>query len=221
MPRPHAVILDVDGTLLLSNEAHARAFVEAARELGFPGAPFEEILRMIGMGGDKLIPRAFGFSAESEEGQALEERKGEIFRTLLVDDLLPTPGVRPLLERFRSDGLRRVVATSAKEEDLQMLLRRAGVEDLIDDCTSSSDVDRSKPDPDVVEQALELAGEPAELVVMVGDTPYDAEAARRAGVRFVGVRTGGWDEAAFTGAAGVYDDPADLLRHYEQSPFAE
>jgi HAD superfamily hydrolase (TIGR01509 family) len=215
-----AVILDVDGTLLLSNEAHARAFVEAAAQLGFPGAPYEEILRMIGMGGDKLIPLAFGFSAESGSGQRLDERKGEIFRERFAPRLEPTPGARDLLERLRADGLGRVVATSANEEDLQILLRRAGVEDLIEACTSSSDVDRSKPDPDVVEQALELAGEPAERVVMIGDTPYDVEAASRAGVSIIGVRTGGWDEQALTGAAAVYDDPADLLRRYGESVFA-
>jgi HAD superfamily hydrolase (TIGR01509 family) len=220
MPKVEAVILDIDGTLLLSNDAHARAFVQAAAELGISGAPFEEVRRMIGMGGDKLIPKAFGIDSESERGKELDDRKGEIFRSQFGPRLEPTPGARALLERFREEGLPRVVATSASGDDLQLLLERAGITDLIDDCTSSSDVENSKPDPDVVAKALEMTGAAAEGVVMIGDTPYDVEAALRAGVRIVAVRTGGWSDDELAGAIAVYRDPEELLRRYDDSVFA-
>jgi HAD superfamily hydrolase (TIGR01509 family) len=212
-----AVILDVDGTLVLSNDEHARAFVDAAAEMGVE-ADYGEIRRMIGMGGDKLIPRAFGFEKESPQGERLDGRKGEISRARYLPGLRPTPGARALCERLREQGIELVVATSASEEDLEGLLERAGVRDLIEDSTSAGDVEESKPEPDVVEAALAQAGREAGEVVMIGDTPYDVEAATRAGVRIVAVRCGGWDEADLRGAAAVYDHPQDLLEHLEESP---
>lgn len=220
MGRISAVLLDIDGTLLFSNEFHARAFVLAAEELGFDHPGVDQVLRLIGMGGDKLIPRAFGFSAESEQGKALDQRKGEIFRHRFGPELRPTPGTRGLLERFRDRGLTRVVATSANEEDLHLLLAAAGIADLIDGCTTSGDVEESKPDPDIVRAALEVAGVPADQAVMLGDTPYDVEAATRAGVRIVGVETGGWNSAALAGAERVYPSPEAVLNEYDSSPFA-
>lgn len=219
MSRIDTAILDIDGTLLLSNDAHAQAFVDAAEELGYGPASFEEIRPLIGMGGDKLIPRVFGFGKESERGERLSKRKGEIFRGRYLPELKPAPGARALLERLRQDGLTLVVATSAGKDDLQGLLDRAGVRDLIADETSASDVEDSKPDPDVVRAALHKVGAAPERAVMLGDTPYDVEAATRAGVRVVAVRCGGWNDNDLAGAAAVYDDPADLLAHYNQSPF--
>ena len=218
MSRVRAVILDVDGTLIDSNDAHARAYVEAAQELGIRDVSFEEVRRLIGMGGDKLVPRVFGFAEESDRGQRLGERKGEIFRSRHLPELQPTPGARALLERLRDEGLTLVVATSAKKKDLQGLLERAGVQDLIEESTSSSDVEHSKPDPDVVQSALEKTGEDAGAVVMLGDTPYDVEAATRAGVGIVAVRTGGWSDEELRGALAVYEHPAELLARYDDSP---
>lgn len=215
-----AVILDIDGTLILSNDAHAQAFVDAAAELDLGDALFEEVRRLIGMGGDKLIPRVFGFSKESPEGRRLSDTKGEIFRERYLPRLEPAPGARGLLERMTAQGLRLVVATSANEQDLEALLERAGVTELVDDSTSASEVDESKPDPDVVTEALEKAGVEPEDVVMIGDTPYDVEAAGRASVALIGVRCGGWSDDALAGAIALYDDPADLLTHYDDSPLA-
>lgn len=214
-----AVILDIDGTLLDSNDAHARAFVEAAAELGLP-ADYETVRRLIGKGGDKLIPEAFGFEQESEQGRALDQRKKEIFHELLPG-LEPTPGARRLLERFRDEGLALVVATSADRGDLRGLLEQARVADLIEEATSAGDVEESKPEPDVVTSALAKSGAPADRVVMLGDTPYDVEAASRAGVRIIGVRSGGWDDRSLRGAVAVYQDPEDLLAHYGQSLFGQ
>lgn len=215
-----AVILDIDGTLIDSNDAHAHAFVEAADELGMDGAGFEEIREMIGMGGDKLIPEAFGFEEESPEGERLSDAKGRIFSERYLPAIRPTPGARELLERLRADGYTLVVATSAGGDVLDDLLRAAGVQDLVEDATSASDVEDSKPEPDAVKAALRKAGAAPDEAVMIGDTPYDVEAATRAGVAILAVRTGGWDDASLKDAAGIYDDPADLLARYRETPLA-
>jgi HAD superfamily hydrolase (TIGR01509 family) len=219
MERIRAVILDVDGTLVYSNDEHARAFIEAARELELPDPGFERVRWLIGKGGDKLIPEAFGLEEGGEAYTALDERKGEIFRERYAPTLKPTPGARELLERFAAEGLRRVVATSAGSDDIEILLERAGVTDLVEACTTASDVEETKPDPDIVDAALRLAEVDAGVAVMIGDTPYDVEAATRGGVRIVGVRSGGWEDDELRGAAAVYDHPADLLAHYERSLF--
>ncbi|HEV2146089.1 MAG TPA: HAD family hydrolase [Longimicrobiaceae bacterium] len=218
MARIRAVILDIDGTLVDSNDAHAQAFLDAAEELGMEVPPFREVWRRIGMGGDKLIPEVWGFEKESEQGAKLDGRKGEIFRERYLPGLQPTRGARALLHRLRDDGVKLVVATSAGKDDVKGLLERAGVRDLIQDATSADEVEESKPDPDIVHAALEDAGFPAEQVVMLGDTPYDVEAATRGGVRIVAVRSGGWGDEELSGAVAIYDDPADLLEHYDESP---
>ncbi len=214
-----AVILDVDGTLIASNDAHAQAFLDAAAELGLKVPPFDEVRRRIGMGGDKLIPEVWDLTAEEGVGSELSNRKGELFRGRYLRRLQATPGARALLERFRDDGLRLVVATSAQEKDLSGLLEQAQVAELIAESTSASEVEESKPDPDVVLSALEKSGAVASEVIMLGDTPYDMESAGRAGVRIVGVRCGGWRDEDLDGAIAVYEDPADILRHYSESPF--
>lgn len=165
-----------------------------------------------------LIPEAFGFSSDSEAGKQLGARKREIFITRFLTQLEPTRGARELLLRLRNEGIRRVLATSSGDSSIQPLLRQAGIEDLIEETTSSSDVEASKPDPEIVEAALKKSGVPAPRVVMVGDTPYDIVAATRAGIRVIALRTGGWSDSKLRGAAAVYDDPADLLDHYETSP---
>jgi HAD superfamily hydrolase (TIGR01509 family) len=216
--RVRAVILDIDGTLVYSNDAHAQSFLDAAEELGLEVPPFQEVWRRIGMGSDKLIPEVWGFEKESERGAKLDERKGEIFRERFLPTLEATRGARALLHRLRDDGIKLVVATSAGKDDVKGLLERAEVGDLIQDATSADEVEESKPDPDIVHAALDDAGFPAEQTVMLGDTPYDVEAATRAGVRIVAVRSGGWDDESLRGAVAIYDDPADLLDHFDESP---
>ena len=216
MSNVRAVILDLDGTLLCSNDAHAQAFLEAGREMGL-NVDFDAIRSLIGKGGDKLIPEAFGFSSQSEPGQRLRGRKKEIFMARYLEQLAPTPGARDLLLRLRDEGIRRVLATSSGESSVDRLLKQAGVEDLIEEVVSSSDVQASKPDPDIVKVAMEKVEVPAEQVVMLGDTPYDVEAAARAGIRVIALRSGGWKDRELRGAAAIYDDPADLLEHYAAS----
>ena len=215
--RVAAVLLDIDGTLLDSNDAHAQAWVEAGEELGY-AIPFEKIRPLIGMGGDKVLPILTGLDAESEEGKRVLDRRGEIFRERHLAACRPFPGVHDLLSRMQGDGLRLVIATSASGDDLDGLLEQAGIADLIDAATHADEAEESKPDPDIVHAALRRAGEPADRTVMIGDTPYDIEAAHAAGVRIIAVRCGGWWTDADLGEAdALYDDPAELLRTYPSS----
>jgi HAD superfamily hydrolase (TIGR01509 family) len=219
MSQPRAVILDVDGTLIDTNDAHAHAWVDVCNEFGFPVA-FGHVREMIGMGGDRVLPALTGLAEDSEAGTEMKTRRGKLFRERYLPSCRPFPRARELLERLRDDGMRLVVATSASADDLAALLKAAGVADLIEDAASSADAEASKPAPDIVEAALANAGVPAEQALMLGDTPYDVKAANRAGVRCVALRCGGWDDAALNGAVAIYEDAADLLEHYDDSPFA-
>jgi phosphoglycolate phosphatase-like HAD superfamily hydrolase len=213
------VILDVDGTLVDSNDAHAAAWVEAFREAGVTVDP-ERVRRAIGMGGDKLLPYVSGFSESSATGKRIGERRADIFKERYLPSLRPFPRVRELVHRFVRDGLRLAVASSAKEDELAALLEIANVADLVRTRTSADDADRSKPDPDIVEAAIKRTGCARTDVVMLGDTPYDVRAAHRAGIAIVGLECGGWTRDDLAGAVEVYPSPADLLRAYDGSVFA-
>jgi HAD superfamily hydrolase (TIGR01509 family) len=217
--RPRVVIFDVDGTLIDSNDAHAASWVDTLAEAGHD-VPFERIRLMIGMGGDKLLPTATGIEVDSPEGERLTSRRAEIFHQRYLPTLRALPGARALLERLGRDGRTLVIATSAKREELDAMLRQVGLDGLFEEETSSSDAERSKPDPDIVEAALRRAGVPPDECVMLGDTPYDVEASQRAGVAIIGVRSGGWTAEELAGAVEVWDGPADLLEHYERSALA-
>lgn len=212
------MILDVDGTLVDSNDAHAHAWVAAFASAGITVA-FDRVRRAIGMGGDKLMPAVSGIAEDSPAGQQIAGRRAEIFREQFLPRLRPFPGTRPLVERFAADGFTLAVASSAKEDELQPLLEIAGVADLVPTRTSSDDAGRSKPDPDIVHAALERTGSAPGRTVMIGDTPYDVEAALGAGIRIAGVESGGWREPELRGAVEVYAGPDDLLARYERSIF--
>ena len=214
-----AVILDVDGTLVDSNDAHARAWVEAFAECGIT-VPFEEIRRAIGMGGDKLIPQVAGIPEDSSDGQAVARRRREIFGGKYLPGVRPFPRVRSLLERFRDHDLTLAVASSASEDEVEALLDIAGVSDLVAAQASSDDAENSKPDPDIVIAAVHRVHVERERIIMLGDTPYDVEAALRAGIRIVALECGGWNREDLRGASAIYASPADLLDHYDESPFA-
>ena len=125
-----------------------------------------------------------------------------------------------MLARFQDAGLELAVASSAKQNELGDLLAVCGADAFVKARTSSDDADQSKPDPDIVHAALDRLGHPASRVIFLGDTPYDVEAGRKAGVRVVALRCGGWDDADFRRAEQVYADPADLLARFDESPFA-
>jgi HAD superfamily hydrolase (TIGR01509 family) len=213
------VLLDVDGTLVDSNDAHARSWSEALGEFG-RNVPLEQVRPLIGMGGDKLLPQLLGVEADSETGKAFSKRRSAIFLERYVPRLRPTRGAKELLERLRREELRLVVATSAQERELNVMLEQVGLEDLIEKRTSASDADRSKPDPDIIKAALHKGRLDPDAAILLGDTPYDVEAARRGGVDTVALLCGGWDAEALSGAIAIYPDPADLVKHFTSSPFS-
>ena len=213
------VLLDVDGTLIDSNDGHARAWVAAFARHGYV-VPFAKVRRLIGKGGDKLLPELTGLDPESGEGKRISADRGEIFAHDELPSLRPTPGARDLLERLRDLDLQLVVATSAQAAEVTAILTQAGVADLIAVAASADDAERSKPHPDIVQAALRKGGSQPSHSVMIGDTPYDVEAATRARVPIIALRSGGWDDEALVGAAAIYEHPADLLANLADSPFA-
>jgi phosphoglycolate phosphatase-like HAD superfamily hydrolase len=191
--------------------------VDALAEGGHHVA-FTRVRPLIGMGGDKVLPELAGIDEDSPDGKRIAKRRGEIFRTRYFPAVRGLPGAQALVSLLVREGHALAVASSARKEELQDLLRCAGVDRLINLRTSSSDTDDSKPDPDVVHAALKQLGADAFEAIMIGDTPYDIEAAGRAGVETIAFRSGGWSDKALKGAIAIYDGPAHLRREYERSP---
>ena len=214
------ILLDIDGTLIDSNDHHAQAWVDTLEHFGIP-VEFEKVRRLIGMGGDKLLPEISGIEKESKKGEELSEYRSALFKKTYLPKIRAFPRTRELVQRLRDDGLTIVVATSAAKDELKGLLKAAGVEDLIEEKATAGDADNSKPDPDIVIAALDRSELDAGEVFMLGDTPYDIEAAGKAGVAVVALRSGGWNDDELKGAIAIYDDPADLLANYDDSPIAK
>jgi HAD superfamily hydrolase (TIGR01509 family) len=218
---PEAVIFDVDGTLLDSVDKHAMSWVEAFHAFGHRVA-VEEVRSQIGKGGDQLMP-VFMTPEEIEEyGEDLEAERATIFRNKYLPLIKPFCGVRALFERVHAEGKRVVLASSASRDELAAYKTIANIEGLVDAETSSDDAKRSKPYPDIFQAALDRLGVRGDRTIAVGDTPYDAQAAAKAGIRTIGLLCGGWsgDDLKRSGCIAVYKDPADLLALYEVSPLA-
>jgi HAD superfamily hydrolase (TIGR01509 family) len=213
------VLFDIDGTLVDSNDAHAEAWVKAFAEAGHT-IPFAEIRRRIGKGGDKLMPEVSGLNEESPEGRRISKRRGEIFASEFVPRLQPFRDAARLVAALKARGLTAVAASSAKKDELKSLLTIAGADTLLDAATSSDDAEESKPDPDILHAALQRARARPEQAMMIGDTPYDVEAAQRAGVPVIAFRCGGWSDVDLKGAEAIYDGPWDLLARLDDSPLA-
>ncbi len=217
MRRRRAAILDLDGTLLDSNEAQALAWLVALHDFGHEVAL--DLLRpLVGMTPQRVVHHAIGAPASSEKLQQILERRYQVFRTWYLPRLLPFVGTRALLQRMKRDGLRLIAATSALQEEAVGLVRVTSVADLLDDVVSGSDVDAHRHD-DVVRTAVGRAGCDTDSILLLGDTPYDVAAGVRAGIDVVAMRCGGWRDSALRGAVAIYDDACDLLRNYSSSPF--
>ena len=216
------VILDVDGTLVDSNDAHARAWVEAMATNGYH-VPFEKVRPLIGMGGDKVLPETLGLAKDSPEGKQISQLRQQIFQSRYLPTIKAFPEAQELLQQMHEHGLKLVVATSAEPDELKSLLALVGphVAELFEQETSSKDVKRSKPDPDIIDIALQRLGYAPHEVVMLGDTPYDIASAGRTGVKTIAFRCGGWGDHELKGAICIYHDPADLFAHYATSPLVK
>ncbi|HEV2802571.1 MAG TPA: HAD family hydrolase [Pyrinomonadaceae bacterium] len=214
-----AVIFDVDGTLVDSNDLHVEAWQVAFKGCGKEVA-FEELHEQMGKGGDQLMPVFCSREELDKFGEELERSRTQLFASDYLPRVRPFPKVRELFERIKADGLRIALASSAKEEELEQHKRNLRIEDLLEAATSADDAERSKPHPDIFQAALGgIKGvAPAEAVV-IGDTPYDAMAAAKAGMRTIGLLSGGFTEEALraAGVVEIYEDVADLLERYDES----
>jgi HAD superfamily hydrolase (TIGR01509 family) len=219
MAQIHGVILDVDGTLIDSNDAQASSWVDAMAQNGFH-VPYEKVRPLIGMGGDKLMPEVIGVNKDSELGNRIDKARGDIFMQHYFPHVKAFPGARELIERMRERGLKVTLASSAPKDQLKKSLELVGAADLIEEETSSKDVSQSKPSPEPVEETLKRAGLPPTEVVMIGDTSYDIESAKKVGVGTIAFRSGGWKDPDLAGAIAIYDGTEDLLEHYDSSPLA-
>lgn len=218
-----ATIFDIDGTLVDSVDLHAEAWQEAFRKFGSE-IPFEAIRYQIGKGSDQLLPVFFSQEDLQSFGKSIETYRAYLFKENYLPRVRAFPRVRELFERILEDGKRIVLASSAKGDELEAYKQIAGIQDLINDETSADDVEKSKPHPDIFQVALKkLGGLRAEEVLVVGDTPYDAEAASKIHIRTLGFLSGGFPEEALreAGCIKIYQGAADLLAHYEHSPIAQ
>jgi HAD superfamily hydrolase (TIGR01509 family) len=213
---PPAAILDIDGTLVDTNYHHAIAWYRAFRQHGIV-LPLYRIHRHIGMGGDQLVEALAGKEAEEEKGDDLRAAEGPLYMAM-IEEVEPLEGARELIVELKDAGHSVVLASSAKEDEVEHYLDLLDARDLADDATSSADVENTKPEPDLVKAAIEKAG--SDEAVMVGDSTFDCEAAGRAGIETIAVLTGGFspEELRDAGAAMVFESIEELRGKIDETP---
>ncbi|SAK84295.1 HAD family hydrolase [Caballeronia temeraria] len=219
---PLAAIFDVDGTLIDSVDLHALAWHEAFAHFGHD-VSFEQARSQIGKGGDNLLPVFLSDADLADHGKALEAWRGEHFKANYLRMVRPFAAVPELFRKLRSEGVKLAIGTSAKKDELDVYLDISGVPDLIDVTVSSEDVETSKPAPDVFQAALHKLGVEPVNAIVIGDSPYDAQAASKTGLRTIGLLCGGFSEQSLreAGCIAVYPGPAALLACFGASPLAE
>jgi HAD superfamily hydrolase (TIGR01509 family) len=218
--RAQAIIFDVDGTLLDTNPIHASAWHRALLEAGHE-VPIDRVMLEIGKGGDNLVPSLLGEEIEKRDGEQLRKAQSEAFMHAANRMKFRVfHGARELLADLHRRGLKLAIATSSKRDHFQKLCAQAELplDRLVDEVVTKADAQRSKPYPDLVCAAVERLGVAAAECLMIGDTPHDGEACRRAGVAFVAVLCGGRsrDDLTAAGARAVHRDPAELLLRVEE-----
>jgi HAD superfamily hydrolase (TIGR01549 family) len=216
------VIFDIDGTLVDSVDLHAQAWQDSFKRFG-KEIPFEEVRQQIGKGGDQLMPVFFSAEELDRFGKEMEEYRGELYKREYLPRVRAFPQVRELFQLIKANGKRIALASSAKQDELSVYKRIANIEDLIEEETSADDAERSKPHPDIFQAALDSLGVGPSEAVVVGDTPYDAEAAGKAGMSTIGVLSGGFPESELiaAGCIAIFQNPADLVARFDETIIAE
>jgi phosphoglycolate phosphatase-like HAD superfamily hydrolase len=219
---PQAVIFDMDGTLVDSNELHVEAWDRAFRKFG-KTFPREKLRSQIGKGSDQYLPEFLTPDEINAIGKQLDEYRSEFFKKEMLPRVRPFPKVRDLFLRIRAERKKIALASSGKGQEVDVYKNICDIEDLIDAQITSDDADSSKPAPDVFEASLTKLKVDAAQAIAVGDTFFDAESASRTGVATVGLLCGGSSEARLrnAGMIAIYQDPADLLVRYSSSPLAD
>ncbi|MGI4829620.1 MAG: HAD family hydrolase [Janthinobacterium lividum] len=215
---PDVLLTDLDGTLVDSNALHAEAWRRTFEHFGIQ-IGMDEAWRQIGKGGDQVIP-VFVPEADRERlEKPLKEFRKDLFHRDYMSRMVAFSQARDLLLRVRESGMKIVIATSSEQEDLPTYGKLVGMEDLVDEASSSADAKASKPDADIFAAALKKVNMRPEQAVALGDTPWDAEAAGKLGIPVIGLTSGGWkaDDLRAAGCVEVWQDPADLLLHFDES----
>ena len=216
-----ALLCDIDGTLVDSVDLHARAWEEAFEHFG-RRISFAKIRAQIGKGADELLKTLLPPEEFEKRGEEIDRWRSDLYKRKYLGQVRAFPRVRELFQQLLRRKLRIALASSAKGDELARYKQIAGIDDLIDAETSSDDAERSKPNPDIFAVALKgLGGDVRkDRVLVVGDSPWDAIAAGRLGVRTLGVLCGGFPEVELrkAGCIAIYRDPADLLARLDESP---
>jgi HAD superfamily hydrolase (TIGR01549 family) len=213
---PPAAILDVDGTLVDTNYQHAIAWYRAFRRHG-EVLPIWRIHRHIGMGGDQLVRALCGDAVEDRKGDDIRDAEKDLYAELIAE-VQPLQGATELIRDLERRGHAVVLASSAKADEVEHYVDLLEARELADGWTTAADVDATKPDPDLVEVARRMVG--GAEAVMIGDSTWDCEAGRRAGVETIAVLTGGFSEQELldAGATGVYESIDELRRSLDETP---
>ena len=216
------LLSDIDGTLVDSNSLHADSWRRAFEHFGIE-VGLDEAWSQIGKGGDQLIPVFVKPDDRKRLEDSIKEYRDDLLKREYMARMVPFAGARELLMRIKKEGLKVVLATSAKKDDLAFYKRLVGMDDLVDEEATSSDAQESKPEPDIFAAALKKAGSVAEDAIALGDTPYDAEAAGKLGILTIGLTSGGWKASDLmrAGCAEVFRDPQHLLIEFGRSALAK
>ena len=213
-----AIVFDLDGTLVDSVEYHAEAWVKAFQEYGYDFS-HETLSQQIGKGSEYIVGELLSESEAEKLHSDIAQYRKQYYQDNLLEKVQPFPQVKQLFEKIKADGIKIVLASSARTETIEHYKQLLDIADLIDGATSTDDVEKSKPEPDIFNSALnKLDGIAAEEVIVVGDSPYDAIAAKKANLKTIGVLGGGFSRETLTdaGCVAIYRDPADLLDNYPQ-----
>lgn len=213
-----AFIFDIDGTLIDSNESHARSFVRAFDKFG-KKVTFSQLICLIGMGADKILERFLSKQEISEFGEELKDYRKELFLKEYLPEIQTFPMLRELFEKIKNDDKQIVLASSAGDKELKEYKKLMNISDLIEDETSSDDAEESKPDPDIFEAAFsKLKNVRKSETIIIGDTIYDAKAAVTANIKIIGVTSGGWtaEKLYSEGCIKVYRDIAEIYDRVDE-----
>ena len=211
-----AIIFDIDGTLVNSNDAHAFAWVDALKAYGVM-IPFPRVRSLMGMEPEKLLPELAGITLTSGIGRRIHHARAEFFESRYLQRVRPFPRARDLVQRTIDAGFVPAVISNSSHDHVDRLLMRAEVADLLKLRILSESSPAGRPLSELMFFALRALGVPASSAVAVGATPHDIAAAQRAGVSAIALRCGGWDDHELAGAAAVYQDPAELLSRFDDS----
>ncbi len=216
-----AAIFDLDGTLVDSNDLHAEAWQEAFRHFG-KEIPLRELRQQIGKGGDQYLPVFLSPPEMQAFGEELNTFRGDLFKKKYLERVQAFPKVRELFEQVRAGGKRIALASSGNADEIEHYVELAHIGDLIDSRTTKTEVRHSKPEPDVFLEALRQLRLSAEEAIVIGDTPFDVQAAKKSQMQTIALLCGGFgeDELRASGAVAIYRDVADLLESYQRSPLA-